>query len=352
MYEIPPIKPEVSEYRQHTLRCDRCGKTTRGRLPAGVSTSQNGPRLTALAAGLMGMFRQSKRRTALFFTEVLDVPCSTGMVVKMQQRASNSLASCYDELIAAVPHEPVVHLDETPAREENRRSWLWVAGAALFTVFVIRGSRAASVVSELLGDAFAGTIITDRFSSYSRVERRQVCWSHLLRDFRSLIDSGGAAESIGRRLLDIGHEVFHHWHRARDGTIRRETFRVHMRRLQHDLWEVLEDGQLCADSRAAGVCRDLFVRFDQLWVFAECPPALFGRIEPTNNSAERALRHAVIWRKLSHGTQSESGSRFVERLLTVVESCRQQNRSVLEFLTDSLLASSAGTKPPTLLADP
>ena len=111
---------------------------------------------------------------------------------------------------------------------------------------------------------------------------------------------------------------------------------------RYEFYTALEDGQRCKHTRTRGLCNDLFNRFDQLWTFASCKPALFGLIEPTNNNTERALRHAAIWRKLSFGTQTSRGSRFVERMLTVVETCRQQNRSVIEFLTESLQATNNG----------
>ena len=171
-----------------------------------------------------------------------------------------------------------------------------------------------------------------------------MCWAHLLRDFQALIDAGGAGKRIGTRLMEIGREMFGHWQRARDGTITRQTMRRHVRRLQYPLWEVLEDGQRCRHAPTSALCRDLFARFDQLWLFLEHPG-----VEPTNNAAERALRHAVIWRKLSFGTKSAAGSRFVERLLSVIETCRQQDRAVLPFVTQAVERHFAHRRAPSLL---
>lgn len=206
-----------------------------------------------------------------------------------------------------------------------------VANIAAFTLFAIRMTRAAKVVRDLLGSDFDGIITTDRYGGYNDYGCRQVCWAHLLRDFQGLIDAGGAGKRIGQRLQKIGQELFGHRHRARDGTIGRTTFRRKMKSLMYDMWQALEDGQRCRDARTSAVCDDLFARFDQLWMFLEHP-----HVEPTNNAAERALRHAVIWRKLSFGTQSEPGSRFVETLLTVIETCRQQDRNVVTFVTQAI----------------
>jgi len=346
VWELPEIKPHVTEYQQHRLTCPCCGTTTCAALPAGVPTGQSGPRLTAFTNVLMGCFRQSKRRTALFLERILGVPCSPGLVVKLQNIGTQALRSCYEELRAALPEAEAVNLDETAIKQADEKGWIWVAATSTFTLFAIRLTRSAQVVRELLGDAFRGVITTDRYGGYNDYPRRQVCWAHLLRDFQALIDAGGAGKRIGLRLRDIGWALFHHWRRARDGTVTRETMRRNVRRLMQPMWDALEDGQRCRHAPTEAVCCDLFNRFDQLWMFLEHPG-----VEPTNNAAERALRHAVIWRKLSFGTQSARGSRFVETLLTIIETCRQQDRDVLSFVTQAIDAHWRRHPTPSLLAE-
>lgn len=154
----------------------------------------------------------------------------------------------------------------------------------------------------------------------------------------------GFAGLIGSGLLDCTHRLFHHWHRARDATITRRGFECLMTRLKAEVQSLLTDGARCADRATAATCMELLTHFNNLWLFVYC-----RTVEPTNNAAERSLRHAVIWKHLSFGTQSDHGSRFVERLLTVVETCRQQNRNVLQFLTQSLDAKLHQQEPPSLL---
>jgi transposase len=344
VWELPEIKPIITEYRRHRLACEHCGTSTCGELPDGVPTGQSGPRLVALVNLLMGCFRQSKRRTALFLESVLNIPCSEGWVVKMQNLGRAALRPCYDELAMELRRAEAVNLDETGTKQASRKGWIWVAATTTFTLFAVKLTRAAQVVCELLGTDFGGIITTDRYGGYNNYQRRQVCWAHLLRDFQSLIDTGGTAKRIGERLKEIADELFHHWHRARDGTIARGTMRRNVRNLKYPLWEVLEEGQQCSHARTAALCRNLFDRFDELWMFLEHPD-----VEPTNNAAERALRHAVIWRKLSFGTQSDSGSRFVETLLTVIETCRQQDRDVQTFVTQAITAHWTGQPSPSLL---
>ena len=343
VWELPEIRPIITEYQRQRLTC-ACGTITCAALPPDVPTGQSGPRLVALVTLLMAHFRQSKRRVSLFCESVLNTPCSPGLVVKLQNIGAQALSPCYDELAAALPQSEAVNLDETGTRQGPHKGWIWVSATATFTLFAIRLTRSAQVVRDLLGETFEGAITTDRYGGYNEYQRRQVCWAHLLRDFQALIDAGGAGKRIGTRLLKIGREMFGHWHRARDGTITRRTMRRHIHRLKYPLWEILEDGQRCRHAPTAALCRDLFARFDQLWLFLEHPG-----VAPTNNAAERALRHAVIWRKLSFGTQSEGGSRFVERLLSVIETCRQQERAVLPFVTQAVERHFAHHRPPSLL---
>ena len=329
VWEVPQPQPVVTEYQLHRLDCC-CGVTTCAELPEGVPAHTSGPRLVALVGLLMGVFRLSKRRTALALQTLFGVPCSAALAVKLQGHVQQALQPCYQELTARLPQVEAVNLDETALKQGANKAWLWVATTSLFTVFVIRLTRAASVATELLGENFLGSIVSDRYAGYNAFNnRRQICWAHLKRDFQALIDAGGKAGAIGHRLRDHLKEVFRQWHRYRDGTIQRETMRRNIReRVWSQLWDTLEDGQRCSHAPTAALCRDLFDRFDQLFHFLDQ-----AGIEPTNNRAERALRHFVIWRKLSFGTQSSDGSRFVETMLSVVETCRQQNRGIFDFVT-------------------
>jgi transposase len=343
VWELPVIRPIITEYQRHRLMC-ACGTSTCAELPPDVPTGQSGPRLVALVTLLMAHFRQSKRRVSLFCESVLNIPCSPGLVVKLQDIGAQAVAPCYNELAVALPQSEAVNVDETGTKQGPHKGWIWVAVTATYTLFKIRLTRSAQVVRELLGETFSGAITTDRYGGYNEYERRQVCWAHLLRDFQALIDAGGAGKRIGVRLMEVAQELFRHWHRVRDGTITRRTMRRNIRRLQYPLWEALEDGQRCRHAPTSALCGDLFDRFDQLWLFLEHPG-----VEPTNNAAERALRHAVIWRKLSFGTKSDGGSRFVERLLSVIETCRQQDRAVLPFVTQAVERHFAHRRAPSLL---
>ena len=344
VFELLQIKPIITEYQRHRLRCSCCGISTTAALPDGVPEGQTGPRLVAFTALLMAYFRQSKLRTALFLEAVCNIPCSAGLTVKHQNIATNALRGCYDRMRQALPRSDAVAMDETPAKEANHKAWLWTAVTKQFTLFHIAKTRKANVAKKLLGADFSGIVTSDRYGGYDWVHKQQLCWAHLLRDFQSLIDAGGKAKTIGRQLKDCAQQLFHHWHRYRDGTITRHTMKRNIRKLWWPVYEALETGTLKLHGREVGMCRHIFDRFDSLWTFLD-----HEHVEPTNNASERALRHAVIWRKLSFGTQSDSGSRFVETLLSVIETCRQQNRNVFAFVTEEVQSHFDGHTTPKLL---
>jgi transposase len=345
VWELPEIKPLVTEYQRHRLSCPACGDSTCAALPAGVPTSQAGPRLVALTALLMGAFRQSKRRVALFLEQILGQPCSAGWVVKLQNQATAAVQPAYDELIQQLPAESRLGIDETPTREARSKSWLWTCVAGAYTVFVIRRARAASVLCELLGESFAGVIHCDRAKMYWLCSRLQWCWAHLRRDFQALIDSDDPqAKRLGHDLMRPTRELFKHWARYRDGTLTLRGFQRLMQPIRRRVEALILRGECSGNERLYGMCRELYDHREWLWQFVDVEG-----VEPTNNASERALRHAVIWRKLSFGTQSANGSRFVETMLSVVETCRQQSKNVFAFVTSAVEAHFAGQPIPSLL---
>jgi transposase len=345
VWELPPIKPQVTEYQRHRLACPSCGETTCAELPRGVPTSQAGPRLVALTALLMGCFRQSKSRTALFLSTVLHQPCSTGWVVKLQNQATDALRPAYDELASQLPNQPILAIDETPTKEAAAKSWLWTYVAAAFTVFAVRPSREASGVTDLLGESFQGVVHCDRARMYLSLSRLQWCWAHLKRDFQALIDSGdNQAKRLGHDLMRPTREMFRLWARYRDGTLTRRGWKRLMGPVRQEINDFLLRGVFSGNPRLVGMCQELYDHRDWLWTFLDVEG-----VEPTNNASERALRHAVIWRKLSFGTQSRGGSRFVETMLSVIETCRQQSRDTFAHLTAAIQAHLANQPAPSLL---
>jgi transposase len=345
VWELPQIKPIITEYQRHRLTCPGCGESTCGELPPGVPHSQAGPRLVALVALLMGCFKQSKRRVALFLEQVLNQPCSPGWVVKLQDQATAALTPAYDELAKQLPAEQVLGIDESPTKQAKLKSWLWTFVASTYTVFALRTTRAATVLEELLTDTFDGVVNCDRAKMYWNVGRPQWCWAHLKRDFQALIDHPDhQVKRLGRDLMRPTKELFRHWSRCRDGTITRIGFERLMQPIRTEIDGLLLRGVFSRNAKLVGMCEPLYDHRDWLWTFLDVEG-----VEPTNNASERALRPAVIWRKLSFGTQSARGSRFVETILTVVETCHRQSRNSFEYLTAALQAHFADQPSPSLL---
>lgn len=344
VWELPEIKPLVTEYQRHRLLC-RCGTSTCGELPQGVPSGQAGPRLIAFTGLLMAHFRQSKRRSALFLSTILNQPASPGWLITLQNHAADAVQPAYDELAAALPDQATLFADESPTKEGRAKSWIWTFVATAFTVFACRLSRAAEVPKQLLGEEFAGVIHCDRARMYWAFGRLQYCWAHLKRDFQGLIDSPCTVKRrLGHDLMRPTRAMFALWQKVRDGTLSREEFQRQMQPLRRRVESVLLRGYM--DRRVRGFCTDLYEHRERLWLFVDVEG-----VSPTNNAAEQALRQAVIWRKLSFGTRSSSGSRFVERMLTVIETCRQQKRDVFAWMTATVEAHFAGQPTPSLLPD-
>jgi transposase len=343
--ELPEVRPEVIEYRFHRLTCRHCGATARGTPPAGVPSGAFGPRLQATVALLGGAYRMSKRQVRAILSDLLGLPASLGMVCKTERHAAEAVAAPVEQVGAHVRCAASAGVDETGWREGKRRAWLWVAVTAEATAFRIARSRGADALHALVGEAIGPIIISDRFPTYARAPNRQVCWAHLRRDFQSMIDRAAGGRGVGERLLRLSGLVFAWWGRHESGSVHRQTLRGYVAGLRPVVRSLLIEGAACPCAWTAKVCRKLLSTEAALWTFA-----VFEGVPPHNNAAERALRHGVIWRKTSYGTDSEAGSRFVERMLTVVATCRQRGRDVLGFLTACLRARLDGTAAPSLLA--
>src|SRR6266403_4283135 len=344
--EIPPIKPVITEYQWHQLVCSACGETTRAPWPAGVPSGTYGPRVHATVALCTGSYRLSKRTTAQVMDDVFGVPMSVGTISRLEQATTKVVAEPVEEACTYVQAQEVAHLDETSWRQGGKRAWLWVAVTSWVTGFLVRRSRSGAVARALLGETFAGILVTDRYSAYNwyPVRWRQLCWAHLLRDIEARRGRGGRSEEIGEALQRQARQMFHWWHRVRDGTLSRSSFRSYMSPVRREIERLLEAGRTCGVPKTEGMCREILKLHQALWTFVQV-----DGVEPTNNAAERALRPGVLWRKGSFGTQSEEGSRFVESMMTVVTTLKQQQRNVLEYLTAACEAALRGDAAPSLL---
>jgi transposase len=335
-WELPPIRPLVFEHRLWRLSCPCCGKGTLAELPDGVTGSAFGPRLEAHIAVLAGVYRLSRRQVADVVREIFGCPISLGGVDAAVMRMSRVLADPWRELQEAVRRADAVHADETSWRLGGATNWLWVAASALIACYRIDPSRSQQAAKELLGEDFGSFVITDRYAGYHWLDvlQQQLCWAHLIRQVTEISQRPGAPGKLGARLLQIARDVIR-THRAylQDGHdlawLERE-----LQPLRDHFNTLLEQGARGRHKKTSRFAAGLLEEFDALWTFCEVPG-----IDPTNNAAERALRHGVIMRKTQLGTQSQIGNRWIERICSARESCMLQRRSVLAYLIDAATAA-------------
>jgi transposase len=346
--ELPEMPLQVTEYQAHGRTCPACGHVTWARIPAEVRAHVCGPRLSATVALMSGVLHASKRGIEAFVEAVFQAPLALGTVSNLEREMSAALAAAHAEAQDAVQAAPAKNVDETGWKQAGAGCWLWGAATALVACFVIAPSRGAAGLAALLGQKIKGIISSDRWSAYGQLKPglRQLCWAHLKRDFQKLVDRGGDAADIGCTGLDVVEVVFEWWHAFRGGGLAREQLRRRLAPMRQLLREWLELGCACTDRKAAAFCANVLAVEPALWTFARREG-----VEPTNNHIERLLRPGVLWRKSAFGCHSDAGCRFVERILTVVQTLRLQKRPVLEFLYQSLLAHRQAKKAPPLLAE-
>jgi len=347
VWELPQLCPTVTEYRLHLLCCPCCHHLERAPLPQDAPPAGYGPRLTALLGLLHGTYHLSDRAIADLLTNVWGIQISLGSIVNSCQRLSTALERVDADIQAAVQVQPSVNVDETGWREQAKRCWLWVARSAHLTCFRISASRGQAAFQTLLGATFAGIATSDRWSAYNRLpdKQRQLCWAHLTRTLRGLAEWGHPDSAWAGALLKHLEELLEAWRDFREAKSTREGLAAALLPVQQALEKGLKEGVQHQWHHIHNLSKDLLKHWEALWTFVRAEGG-----EPTNNAAERALRPAVIWRKLSFGTQSEAGSRFVERILSVVMTCRQQGRNVWAFLTQALQASWSAQPLPSLIS--
>jgi len=292
---------------------------------------------------LAGQYRLGLRPVVALAADLWGLDISTGMVSKLRQRTAAALGLPWAQ-VAMYVRTQNVNIDETHWREAKKRAYLWGVVTRWAALFHIAKNRTARVAEKLLGKDYAGVATCDRLKSYWWIKRLQWCWAHLRRDFQAMIDRGPPGKAIGERLLRQSNRLFHLWHRFAEGTLSRTQLQEAMKPVRQAVRRVLTAGQKCRCGQTAGTCKELLGHEEWLWTFVTN-----DGVEPTNNEAERAERHGVLLRKTSGGTDSPQGSRFVERVLTVVHTCRRQARSVLEYLSDCIQAWRLDRTPPSLI---
>lgn len=345
--ELPKVVLDVTEYQAHGRTCPSCGVLSQATIPAEIRAHSVGPALTATLSYLSGCHGISKRGIEEIADTVLGAPIALGTVANLEQEVSAAVEPAHQEALRAVRQADVKYADETSWKLWGKLCWLWAAATAGIAVFVIHAQRGAKGLRAILGEGIEGIVHSDRWHVYLQVpeERRQLCWAHLKRDFQKIVDCGGPSVFVGRRGLRIVRELFTAWHAFQAGTITRPRLQELIAPLERRMSKTLLEGAFGADARVAKFCANLIHLELALWKFANTEG-----VEPTNNYMERLVRLAVLWRRRSFGCNSEAGCRFVERILTVVQTCRLKNRNTVEYLREAVRAHRAGKRCPSLIA--
>jgi transposase len=345
--ELPPLAAQVVEYQAHTRICPACGVVNQAAIPSGVRAHSVGPRLAAFMSYLRGCHHVSLRGVEEIVETAFELPLSLGRVSALEGQMSEALASAHAEALEAVRRAEVKHADETSWKRAGKLCWLWPAATQSVAAFVVHARRGWQGLQAVLGDVVQGILCSDRWSAYGRlaVGRRQICWAHLRRDFQRMSERGSAA---GKWLGEVGsataHLLFHWWQAYRGGTISRAELVRELGPVRAEFRGQLGDGLARRDGKVVALCANLLALEPALWTF------LYAEgVEPTNNHAERVLRRGVLWRKCAYGSWSESGCRFVERMLTVAQTLRLQKRPVLHYLAAAVQAHRANLPTPSLL---
>jgi len=344
--ELPPIAVIYTEHRSHHLPCPGCGKHTAGRLPAEVAGSPFGVGVQAAVVTLTARNRVSRRDMPELAWELFGLGISSGAVDAICQRASAALEEPHQLLTEKVLASPAVNVDETGWYTGHEDRTLWSASTSEAVIFRIAEDRHRDRLEELIGKEFKGIVGSDRWWAYDLFdpESRQVCWEHLKRDFFKHSEGLAEQQEFGTACLALTKRLFKTWRSFEEHGDRARLI-LEMAPIKAELRQLLERaGRKSKRTRFHRVfANNLLKLWPALWTFVTVEG-----VQPTNNAAERALRGPVIYRKLSHGTQSEDGERFIERALSVSVTCRLQARSMFTYIRELLTAHVRGDPLPTL----
>jgi len=336
--ELPQPKFLLHEYQVYSGSCEQCHTKSTGVLPEGIGNRWFGARTHGLMSLLRSKYRLSIRQVKQLLHDLYDMPISIGSVSHAEARVSEAIIPAHNEVLSNIQDGTLpINIDETGYKQNNRTGWAWILANKECSYFHLNLSRGKLVAKNLLGPVIGiknTMIISDRYPAYNFIPERQhqVCWAHLKRDFQKISERSGIAGKIGKKLLKYYRLLFKFW---KDDGDKRQWFFNKMRKKRkrwiNKMLNGLRSGTRCGHITTERTCLNILLQGKSLWNFFDC-----AEIEPTNNLAERQLRPLVISKKLSFGAASERGARFIERIFTVVMTCGQQGKNVIEFLNSTI----------------
>jgi hypothetical protein len=347
--ELPPIQARTIEYQCHRVICPECGKGTRAAVPE-EARGHFGPQLTALIAYLTVVCRMPRRVVEALLGQVLGIDISLGSTQKCWEEASQAVAAPCQELEQQLKDEPVLNIDETGWRTNGAKRFLWAFVAARYVVYTVAATRGSAVLTRLLGAVFQGILCSDRFSAYLKYHsgKAQFCWAHLKRNLLGIVEftKSSAVERFCRDGLAQHARLFRLWHKFRGGQIDRNQLLLRSLPIQKKIFALAERHLDSPHREVRNLATALFEHNHRLFTFLE-----HDGVEPTNNSAERALRTGVQWRKICFGNRSAKGELATSRLLTVAETCDLQRLNILAYLSTAIACHRSRRLTASLLTD-
>lgn len=347
-FELPEIKPVVSEHRCHELGCS-CGHRTRAQLPVGIGQSQFEPRVHGAIAYLTSVHKIGRRRIVEIMNTLFGLPLCLGSVCNCIDRVSPELGPAVEEARQSLSESENLNIDETGWKCKGDRRYLWVFVSPVVVYFSIAASRGAKVLRSVLGSVFKGVITSDDHSAYSSYHKkgiRQLCWAHMIRKFKGLKESRSSPDAYvfaKNMLKEVGH-IFGCWHAFREGYITRPQLLDATTLMRARMKRYCLKYRSSCDAEVCTRAKRTLANWNHLFTFLS-----YEGVEPTNNAAEQAVRPAVQWRKLCFGNQSDTGERFTERILTVTRTCQLQGKNPFHFLSELMEAAFKGLPKPSLL---
>jgi transposase len=338
---------QITEHHYTLYWCESCQAY---HMAQASETDRNlfGPRLMAVTAYLKGRGHLSYTTLQAVLKDIVGIKVSRGFLTKEVKRVSEVLKKPYEELREQLPEAGHIHVDETGWKESGKLEWVWVFKTALVTVFTIAGTRGSEVLEEVLGKGYEGIISCDFWGAYKKYAEKiaplvliQFCWAHVIREIVYLAEQGeGKVAGYGKRLLGEVKRMYGTIH-EREG-LTKMSWKRRMNKHRR-LIEKAAGYRVPKQKEAQNISKRMREWGGSYFTFID------EEIPSTNNAAEQVIRAIVLDRKVTQGSRSEWGKRWMERFWSIVTTCTQQGKPVIGFLYDCVYSGLNNLPSPSLL---
>ena len=326
--DVPDIQATVTQIECEKGFCKKCGKNLRAPFPKDYAKRSFGPKLITLIGILSSVYRLSKRSTQQLLKMLFNVDISLGSLPNQEKNLSKGLEKAYQQLKEQVDKHPVAYVDETTFRQQAKTHYMWTATTNQAVVVKVLPSRGLESLKQIRPRSHSGVTVTDRYQVYS-YKKHQYCLAHIQRDFKKFAEKKSGDQELANRALFELNEIFHACRLHCRKTMQQRVY-YRKKRFKEILQDIFANGSEIFSRFAERMLKHV----PKLFLFTKYPD-----VECTNNAAERSLRHLVLWRKTSYGTQSDEGSRFIERAVSIWMTLKKQGKSVVPFFLQAYQAT-------------